>query len=162
MADKPKPRSHIIRWFALVCAALSSGYVMYMGVWHTSLLSANNWCVRALGAGKASDDSREIIKGAEACVSLMSQQIGALSVNSHIYAGVVALCLLVLMVIVIAGGEVSFSGSAKGVSGKIGQHADDDIVRDGDLLELSKKDEVAAPPSPPPPSSVPPLGQEEE
>lgn len=153
---KPQTQNHIIRWFALFCAFLSSGYVMFMGYWHTSLLSANNWCVRALGAGKQSDDSREIIKGAEACVNLMGQQISALAINSHVYAGVIALCLLVLMVIVISGGEVSFSASAKGASAKIGSAPADDILRDGDMLELTKQAEAPADDSAPPP-----MGQKE-
>lgn len=135
-------KHNTIRTFALVCVAISSAYVMYMGWWLVRLLSANDWCVRALGAGKQADGNRELIKGAEACVELMSQQIGALSVNSYIYGASTAICLMALMVIVIAGGRISFKGGKDGVSAEIGKEPPerDDILRDGDTLEVSKKD----------------------
>jgi hypothetical protein len=132
-----------LRTFALICVAVSSGYVMYMGWWLINLLSANDWCVRALGAGKASgkSDGRELIKGAEACIDLMSQQISALSINSYIFAASTALCLLALMVIVIAGGRISFKGGKDGISGEIGKELPArEILRDGDVVEVTKKE----------------------
>jgi lysozyme len=61
------------------------------------------------------------------CVSLLTIQLKSLSTNSHILFAVVALCLLTLIVIVIAGGEVKFSASKTGVSGAIGRDVDDAV-----------------------------------
>ena len=41
---------NIIKGFALVCVAVTSAYVMYMGWWLVTVLSGPDWCSRALGA----------------------------------------------------------------------------------------------------------------
>jgi hypothetical protein len=103
-----------IRTFALICVAVTTAYVMFMGWWINTTLSGPGWCRTALGAEKASA-AEGTIKGLEACVDLLKIQLKSLAVNSHVLFGVIALCLAVLIVIVIAGGRVSFKASRDGV-----------------------------------------------
>ncbi len=110
-----------VRTFALIVVAITSAFIMVMVVWSTIILASPDWCGRSVGAEKASPG--RTLDGLRACINLMGDQISALAWNSHIYAGTIALCLLVLMVIVIAGGHVSFSANKSGVSGDIGQNA---------------------------------------
>lgn len=116
---KEEPHS-TIRTFALICVAVTTLYVMAMGWWLNSTLASPNWCARALGAERASPGMT--VKGLEACIDLLKIQLRSLATNSHILFGVVALCLLVLVVIVIAGGKLSFKGSKEGIEGNIGSN----------------------------------------
>jgi hypothetical protein len=93
-----------IRWVAVICVAITSAYIMWMGYRLNETLSGPNWCARALGAEKASPG--QTIKGLDACISLLTIQLKAIATNSHILFGVVALCLLILIVIVVAGGKL--------------------------------------------------------
>lgn len=105
--------------FALLCVAASSIFVIYMQIHLTEILATPDWCVRAINAEKlAQTRSATAFDG---CVQLMDKQVGSLALNSHIFAGIIALCLLVLMVIVVAGGKLSFSASKTGVSADIGR-----------------------------------------
>jgi hypothetical protein len=114
-----------IRGFAVLCVAITSGYVMWMGYRINEVLAGPLWCARAIGADKA--DANSHVDAANSCVSLQTIQLKSLSTNSHILFAVVALCLLTLIVIVIAGGEVKFSASKTGVSGAIGRDVDDAV-----------------------------------
>lgn len=89
-----------------------------MGIWLTFLLAGKDWCARALGAAKYADGPPEFAVGG--CFNLLNQQVEALAWNSHIVLAVMALCLLVLMVIVVSGGHLSFSASKAGISGNLG------------------------------------------
>jgi hypothetical protein len=104
-----------IRLFAVLCVAVTSGFVMWMNFRLLNVLSGPGWCATALGAGKASSKDGSPIKGLEACVGLLTIQLKSLANNSYIYAFVIALCLLTLIVIVIAGGRLSFKGGPTGV-----------------------------------------------
>jgi hypothetical protein len=63
------------------------------------------------------------IKGLEACVGLLTIQLKSLANNSYIFGMVTALCLLTLIVIVIAGGRLSFKGGPTGVETDISGNA---------------------------------------
>lgn len=140
-----------IRTWALIAVAISTVFVIVMGVWLTSILSASNWCARAIGAAQEGNRPESAING---CFNLLRQQVGALAWNSHIYAATVGISLLVLVVIVLAGGRVSFKADKTGFSG--------DIVRDDAPLPpvaaarevagaaVDKADEIAAEAIPPP------------
>jgi len=93
-----------IRWVAVICVAITSAYVMWMGYRINEVLAGPNWCSRAIGADKAASNSR--VDAAGSCVNLLVIQLKSLAVNSHILFGVVALCLLTLIVIVIAGARL--------------------------------------------------------
>lgn len=100
-----------IRAFAVVCVAVIAAYVMWMGYRLNETLSGPGWCRTALGAEKVSSTDGTI-KGLDACVGLLTVQLKSLATNSHILFGVVAMCLLVLIVIVVAGAR--FSGKLPG------------------------------------------------
>lgn len=113
-----------IRTFALVCVAVTSTFIMGMIVWSTVLLAQPDWCERALGAVKESEGFTRPEFAVSGCFSLLNSQVRSLAFNSHVYAGVIALCLLTLMVIVVAGGKLSFTAGPKGASANIGKEID--------------------------------------
>lgn len=106
-----------IRTFALVCVALTSAFVTGMAVWYTFILSSPDWCTQAIGAARQGDRPESAVAG---CFGLFSQQLTALAINSFIIIGIIALCLGVLMVIVVAGGRLSFKAGRDGASADIG------------------------------------------
>jgi hypothetical protein len=116
--------SNPIRVAALVCVAITSGYLMYMGYKINLILSGPDWCSRALQAERISAQN---FSGLQDCVSLLTIQLKSLATNSHILFGVIALCLLVLIVIVIAGGRLNFKVDKTGASGSMGKDEVDPI-----------------------------------
>lgn len=94
-----------VRAFALICVAVTSAFVMYMRWWQLSILASPDWCNRAIKAEQLDAGSR--LDAALACVGLQKVQIEAVATNSYIDGGTIALCLLALMVIVVAGGHLS-------------------------------------------------------
>lgn len=96
-----------IRSWALVAVAISSVFIMGMRVWDQILLGHTDWCARALGAAKYATGRPAY--AIEQCFELQQMQIKTLSNGSMIDAGTIALCLVVLVVIVLAGGKVSLT-----------------------------------------------------
>lgn len=130
-----------IRLTAVVIVAVIAAYVMYMGYRLTEVLASPGWCRTALGAEKVSATDGTI-KGLDACVSLLTIQLKSLAVDSHINAGVAGLCLLVLIVIVIAGARLEASVSREGGSVNI---APKDAVEAADqtaAAAVDKADEI--------------------
>jgi hypothetical protein len=105
-----------IRAFAVVCVAVTSAFVMLMSFRLLNVLSGPGWCATALGAGKASS-AEGTVKGLDACVGLLTIQLKSLATNSYIFGGVVALCLLTLIVIVIAGARLDLKANTPGGGG---------------------------------------------
>lgn len=105
--------------FALLCVAASSAFVMYQQYRVTDILASPDWCVRAVNAEKLS--AVRSSSAFESCVELMDKQVGSLAISNHIYAGIIALCLLVLMVIVVAGGKLKFAASKDRVEVDVGK-----------------------------------------
>jgi uncharacterized iron-regulated membrane protein len=103
--------------FALICVAVSSAFVMWQQYRVTNILAAPDWCIRAINAEKLSTVRTE--SAFERCVQLLDKQVGSLAISNHIYAGIIALCLLVLMVIVVAGGRLKFRASKDEVEADI-------------------------------------------
>lgn len=148
---------HPIRAFAVMCVAITSAYVMWMGYRLSNILASPEWCGKALQAERISSQA---FGGLTACVDLLKIQLQALARNSLVYSGVIALCLLVLIVIVIAGGKMSWHVDKGGAGGAIGPG--------GEPLPVEVTNSPAAPvpvapatavPAPPPPSkpdSAPP------
>jgi hypothetical protein len=147
----PHPRN-TIRTFALVCVAITSAFILAMIVWSTFILSAPEWCGRALGAEKASPG--RTLEGLKACITLMGQQVSALAWNSHIYAVTISLCLVALMLIVVAGGRISFTASKSGVSGNI---ARDDPGDDPTPVTVVNPPSAPVPTIEAPKSELPPM-----
>lgn len=141
----------LVLGFALLCVGVTSGFVMYMSVWMTKLLSDPSWCDRAIGAAKENAAGRpESAFGG--CFALLTQQMSALAINSFIFAGVIALCLLVLMLIVVAGGKMSFSGTREGLSMNIAGR--DEAPAPPSVVTTTTQTSVATPASPPAPTTV--------
>lgn len=109
-----------IRGFAVICVAVTSVYVMVMSYRLIQILSGPEWCGKALQAERISSQG---FGGLTACVDLLKIQLKALATNSFIFGGVVALCLLTLIVIVIAGGRLDLKASRGGIEGSIGKDA---------------------------------------
>jgi hypothetical protein len=110
-------RTHPIRAFALLCVACTSAFLGVMAWKLVDVLSSPNWCSTALQAERISNQN---FGGLTACTELLKIQLKALAINSHVVLSVFALCLLVLIVIVIAGGRLNFSASKEGVSANMG------------------------------------------
>lgn len=107
-----------IRLVAVVCVAVTSAFVMRMSYLLIGTLSGPDWCRTALGAGKASSIDGTV-KGLDACVGLLTIQLKSLAMNSYIFGGVIAGCLAVLVVIVIAGAKAEFEASTTGIKGNV-------------------------------------------
>ena len=138
-----------IRLFAVICVAVTSAFVMYMSYQLLQTLSGPGWCRTALGAEKSSSTDGTI-KGLDACVGLLTIQLKSLANNSYIFGGVIALCLLTLIVIVIAGGKLSLDVGASGVKTNIGKDALPVTVTN------PPSDPVPTTPAPPGPAMPPP------
>lgn len=95
-----------IRAFAVVCVAVIAIYLMVMGNKVIATLSGPGWCKAALGAEKASSTDGTI-KGLDACVGLFTVQLRSLANVAYIYSGALALCLVTLIVIVVAGAHLA-------------------------------------------------------
>jgi hypothetical protein len=86
-------------------------------------------------------------------VAVLLVQLRALAINSHIYAGVIALCLGALVVIVVAGGRLSASGSMRGGSVSISPASDPVTQAANQVADAAanEADDIArnGPPAPP-------------
>lgn len=107
-----------IRAWALLAVVVTSAALIYFGWKLIGLLSEPTWCNRAIGAADAAGVRPE--SAVAGCFALLTQQVDALALNSHFVLGTLALCLLVLVVIVLAGGRLSFSANRDGVSADVG------------------------------------------
>jgi len=96
---------HPVRSFALICVACTSAFLGFLAYKLINTLSSPRWCANALAAEKTSDP-RETI-GLEACMDLLMVQLKTLATNSHIVIGSFSLSLIVLVVIVLAGAQLS-------------------------------------------------------
>lgn len=103
-----------VRFFALICVAVISAFIMYMRYWQLEVLTSPDWCNRAMKAEQLDVGSR--LDAARACVGLQQIQIEAIATNSYIDGGTIALCLLALMVIVVAGGHLSVASKLGSVN----------------------------------------------
>lgn len=108
---KGLPLLNPIRLVAVICVAITTGYVMFMGYWLIEILSSPEWCGKALQAEKISSQN---FGGLTACIDLLKIQLRSLAVNSYMLFGVIALCLLTLIVIVIAGAHLAGKVSKDG------------------------------------------------
>ncbi len=142
-----------IRLFAVLCVAVTSGFVMYMSKQLLDTLSGPGWCRTALGAEKVSSTDGTI-KGLDACVGLLTIQLKSLANNSYIFGGVIALCLLTLIVIVIAGARLDFKAGATGVEANIDQLGSVPVT-----VTNAPSDPVPTTTTPPVPTVPPPVTQ---
>lgn len=129
-----------IRTFALVCVAVTSAYIMVLGWRLISILSAPDWCGRALYASKTAKTNADLAN----CPDLLMVQLKALSLNSHILLGTLALALAVLVIIVLAGGRLSFTRNADGsMSGDIGRDPVSRAAQDVAAVAKDRADDIS-------------------
>lgn len=122
-----------IRSWALLAVAVSSSFTIGIAIWLISILSAQDWCSRALGAAKYA--TGRPANAIDACFNLMNEQVGTLGTALLIVIGVQALSLAVLVIIVLAGGRVNFRASKEGVEADISRDVADaakDVARAAD------------------------------
>ena len=131
--------SRVVLIAALIIVLVVSLFTMYMAGWMTEVLAGPGWCAKALGAEQASKGTVDV---ASSCVGLLTIQLRSLATNSHILFGMFALCLLVLVVIVVSGGQLSFSASKTGVSGSMGRDAAEAAKQTADAA-VDKSNEIA-------------------
>lgn len=110
-----------IRWVAVIIVAVVALFSIYMTIWMTETLSGPGWCAKAIGADKAATDSKIDVAGS--CVNLLTIQLKSLAINSHIFVGMFALILLVLIVVVVAGSKLHVKGGKEGFETDIGADA---------------------------------------
>ena len=103
-----------IRAWALVAVFVSSLFTIGAALWIIKILSARNWCSDMLGASKYVDGRPDF--AVVACKDLALQNADRLGDALTIAMGVQAGALLVLVVIVLAGGRLSFKAGKEGVS----------------------------------------------
>lgn len=118
MSDTANGRNTIRTW-ALIAVAVTSVAMIGFGWWLIQILASPNWCSRAIGAAEGQDVRPEY--AVAGCFQLLRRQVDALALNSHFALGTLALCLSVLVVIVLAGGRLSFKGSKQGVEMDVGR-----------------------------------------
>lgn len=135
------PRNTVRTW-ALVATVLTSGAVIAGSWWLIAILAAPNWCNRAMGA--AEDAAARPEFAVSGCFSLLRRQVDALALNSHFAIGTLALCLLVLIVIVIAGGRLSFKANKDGVEADIGKDGKVEAARRVEGAAREERKEIEA------------------
>lgn len=104
------------KWLVIYGLVVSTAVLIFITlqqIRHTNILSTSDWCARAIKAEAITQ------RGETSCSSLMSQQIGAMAINSHIYAVGYTLTLLAVIVIMVVRGNLSFQGPG-GFGGSLG------------------------------------------
>lgn len=133
-----QPRN-TIRTFALICVAVALVFIMAMSYWLTTILAAPEWCGRAINAEKLA--AGRATSAVELCKDLLLEQVSAIATNSHIYAGSIGIVLIALMLIVVAGGRLSFSASKTGIAGNLSR----DDPGDPEAIPVQVVNEPSAP-----------------
>lgn len=110
--------------FGLLCVAVTSAYLIYLSSRLVDILAARDWCAQAIGADKATNGLPGGVDALTACVGLLTLQVKALAMDSHIAIGTLALCLAVLVVVVIANARIEGKAGPEGLSGGI-RHDDE-------------------------------------
>lgn len=105
---------------ALASVTATSAYLIWLSSWLVHTLAARDWCSIAVGADKATAGLPGGVDALTACVGLLTLQVKALALDSHIAIGTLALCLAVLVVVVIANARIEGKASISGVDLKIG------------------------------------------
>jgi hypothetical protein len=107
MADQTAAERKAGLWlvgFALLFSA-------YQRVQQTRILSTPDWCARAVNAEKLTPGRQET-----SCGELMKIQLKAVATNSHIDAGSQAVAQLAIILLVVAGGNLTFAVSKTGAN----------------------------------------------
>lgn len=141
---------HMTRRSSVALVGVSSVFIMGLLIWQTRILTEGKWCSRALSAEQlTSSHGDHRIDAMTACIGLLKDQVDYIGLSHLIGMGVIALCLLVLVVIVLSDARLELQASKDGFSlntskdaGKAAQEVADAAQEEADdILELSSKDE---------------------
>ena len=113
-------RDSLITWSLVLCTLIGVG-IGYFNWRYTEILSAPDWCNRALGASKFADSTPEFAVGG--CFNLMREQISAIAWNSHVAIGSLAVVLVAIGVIALAGGKLTLNAGKDGISANVSKEA---------------------------------------
>lgn len=155
-AATPSPRNTIRTW-ALVAVATTSAFLVGLTIWLIVILSANDWCDRAINASEVTGTRPE--SAVVGCYTLLGKQVDSLALTLTIAIGTISLCLAVLVVIVLAGGRLSFKGGMSGVEGSLSSAHDTAAASHATTSEV-RHTTTEYPPAPPyygAPPPIPPL-----
>lgn len=114
-------RAHVrqFNWLtaaALLCVAVTSGFIIFMAIKLTNTLASPDWCARAIKAEELSGK-----RDASSCVDLLMVQVKSLALDNHIYAVTLAVCLAVLVVVVLAKAKLDLEIAKGSAKAKIGR-----------------------------------------
>lgn len=143
-----KKEGNPVRVAALICVAVTSAFLMWMNNKVINILASPDWCSKALQAERVSAQEGG---GLTSCNSLLTIQVKSLATVNHIQSGTIALCLLVLIVIVIAGGRLNLSAGKTGINANMGRDNVDPVAAADAVAGAAneKADEIAATVTPP-------------
>lgn len=126
-------RKNPISTFAVLCVAVLMGFLGYMMIWQTNILSSPSWCAKSMGAEKVApgQDPTQVLEALKSCNNLLMVQLEAIATDSHINHTAGALSVLFLMIVVVAGAKASWKASIKDgvIEGNIGRDEDDPPVQ---------------------------------
>lgn len=116
-------KNNPISTFAVMLVAVIGGFLIYMSIWQTTILTSPDWCQKAqraerLAPGQTAQQSLEAIKS---CNELLLVQLNAIALDSHIDHGTFAIVIIVLIAVVVAGAKVAFKAGTGGIEGSVGR-----------------------------------------
>lgn len=110
---------------ALFCAmALLAALITH--IFHsTSKLSSGQWCAQALSAERLTNaGSQEVrIDAMTACIGLLTRQVKAVAIDSHMTTGALSFGFLILVAVVLAKAKFSFTANKDGASASVSRDA---------------------------------------
>lgn len=139
--------SNPISTFAVLCVAALMGFLGYMMVWQTNILSSPSWCAKSMGAEKVApgQDPTQVLEALKSCNNLLMVQLEAVATDSHINHTAGALAVLFLIIVVVAGARASFKASKSGIEGSISR---DDAADEVAEAAVHKAEEIKEAPAP--------------
>lgn len=105
-----------ISFFAVLCVMATAAYLAFISDRLVDVLESPSWCTKALYAEKISE---QVAGGLSACKELLMLQVPILGTGLHIVLGGFVLCLVVLVVVVVAGARASWKVSTSGIEGSV-------------------------------------------
>jgi hypothetical protein len=93
-----------ISFFAVFCVMSTAGYLAFISDRLVDVLESPNWCGKALQAERMSNQN---FGGLTACKDLLMIQVPILGTGLHIVLGGFVFCMVVLVVVVVAGAKAS-------------------------------------------------------
>lgn len=91
--------------------------IVALSVYYTLILSSRDFCATVVGSKTATAAPSQGV--VTACANLMAIQLKAVATNSYINSTTIAICLVGLVILVIAGGRFTFKAGREGIEGSM-------------------------------------------